>query len=341
MEKYSSIQFTLNHFKMPLFPRRIYTPIRKQVEVNNEAEIYAYFKEANFVDCRINAYPLREDWAIKLLGQEPDLLFIDLDQESFKSSDALEDARRETLENIRNKLKGAHPSVLYSGNGYHVVQPIEAFALESESLFSEYPRVSERFLKFAERDLSGNKADSKHFPTFRSCLLRVPGTINSETGTEVRILQEWNGYRPNIRYILLSYETWLVAEEYKRKTESGGLYSKCMHYDLKRPTSIDWIDDLIKEKPLRDSRKFACYWIMSRYLVNVRHISCEQSYSVIMEWLRRCNELQSLMPSYRDFDRLVKYNIKQAERNGKVPIGKELLYEMNKELYLALFQQRP
>jgi hypothetical protein len=227
MERHPSIPFILNHLKEPKFPRRIYTPVRKQIEVKNELEIYGYFKEANFVDCRINAYPLREEWAIKLLGQEPDVLFIDLDQENFKSKDHLEDAKRKTLKNIRNKLSGANPSVLYSGNGYNIIQPIDAFALESESIFSDYTRVSERFLKFAEGYLSENRADSKHYPTFRSCLLRVPGTINSKTNTDVKIVEEWDGHRPNIRYILLNYETWLVAEEYKRRTESRMLYDEC------------------------------------------------------------------------------------------------------------------
>jgi len=128
---------------MHLFPRCIYTPIRKQIEVKNELEIFTHFKEANFVDCRINAYPLREEWAIKLLGQEPNILFIDLDQENFKSRGALEYARRQTLKNIRDKFNGAHPSVLYSGDGYNIIQPIDAFVLESESIFSDYARVSE------------------------------------------------------------------------------------------------------------------------------------------------------------------------------------------------------
>jgi hypothetical protein len=330
----------LNHFKKPIFPRRIYTPIRKQIEVKNELEISRYFREANFSDCRINAYPVREEWAMKLLGQEPDVLFIDLDREDFQSKDALEDARLRTLRNIRDKLNNGYPSVLDTGNGYHIYQPIDAFVLETESVFKDYVRVSERFLKFAEWYLSGNRADSNHNPTFASCLLRVPGTINSSTNREVRIVQEWDGHRPNIRYILLNYETWLVAEEYKRrKIESRKLRIMSRSYESRKVANIDWIDNLINEKPLRDSRKFACYWIISRYLINVRHLNCEQSYAVIMKWLKRCNEVQPLTPSYRDFDRLVRYNIKQAQRSGKVPIGKELLHEMNKELNLILFSR--
>ena len=137
----------------------------------------------------------------------------------------MENAKRNTLKTIKNKFDGGNPSVFHSGNGYHICQPIDAFVLESESIFVGYSRASERFLKFAEWYLSAGKADSNHNPTFASCLLRVPGTINLKTNTEVKIVQEWDGFRPNIRYILLQYESWLVSEEYKRKKIDSKLHA--------------------------------------------------------------------------------------------------------------------
>jgi hypothetical protein len=211
-----------------------------------------------------------------------------------------------------------------------------------ESIFADYSRVSERFLKFAEWYLSGGKADSNHNPTFASCLLRVPETINSETNTEVKIVQEWDGYRPNIRYILLQYESWLVSEEYKRKKIDNKLnaYRRPANSNFRKIANIDWIDNLLKEKPLKDSRKFVCYWILSRYLINIRHITPEESYHIIMDWLEGCNKLEPLSPSRRDFERLVNGDIKQAQKNGKAPIGKQLLKEMNNELYAILFSSK-
>jgi hypothetical protein len=331
MEKYPSISFVLNHFNEPIFLRRIYTPIRKQIEVRTESEISSYFKEANFIDCRINAYPIREEWGIKLLGQEPDFIFIDLDLENFKSKNALENARRKTLNNIKDKLGNGYPSVIESGNGYHIYQPIDAFVLESESIFADYSRASERFLKFAEWYLSAGKADSNHNPTFASCLLRVPETINSKTNTEVKIVQEWDGYRPNIRYILLKYESWLLSEEYKgRKIDSKlNAYKRSKYSSSMNVANIYWIENLLKEKPLEDLRKFVCYWILSRYLINVRRLSPEQSYSIMMDWLQRCNRLRRLSPSLHEFKRRVKRDIREAVKSGKVPIGKQLLKDNN------------
>ena len=42
----------------------------------------------------------------------------------------------------------------------------------------------------------------------------------------------------------------------------------------------------------------------------------------------------------REFDMRVKNDIKEAAKSGKAPIGKELLKDMNKELYAKLFSTR-
>jgi hypothetical protein len=82
-----------------------------------------------------------------------------------------------------------------------------------------------------------------------------------------------------------------------------------------------------------DHRKFVCYWLLSRYLINVKHLSCEQAYAVIKNWLLKRNEVERLLPSPRAFDTMIKYNIKDAQRSGKVPIGEKRLKEINEELY--------
>lgn len=44
-------------------------------------------------------------------------------------------------------------------------------------------------------------SDPNHLPSIKSCLVRVPGTINSKNGEAVRIVQKWDGNRPTIKYI--------------------------------------------------------------------------------------------------------------------------------------------
>jgi hypothetical protein len=159
----------------------------------------------------------------------------------------------------------------------------------------------------------------------------VPGTINSKTNTEVKIVRKWDGYRPNIRYILLKYESWLLSEEYKRRKIGSKLnaYKRSQYSCSMNVANIYWIENLLKEKPLADLRKFVCYWILSRYLINVRRLTPEQSYSIMMDWLQRCNRLKRLSPSLDEFKRRVKRDIKEAIKSGKLPIGKQSLKDCN------------
>jgi hypothetical protein len=41
-----------------------------------------------------------------------------------------------TLKNIKEKLLGANPTVIWTGNGYHIYQSIDSFILEEEEVFS-------------------------------------------------------------------------------------------------------------------------------------------------------------------------------------------------------------
>ena len=65
------ITFILSHFQEPIFPRKIFTPIQKQVKVSNVEEILKYFKESKLYDCRISAYPFLEKYQIKIHGPQP------------------------------------------------------------------------------------------------------------------------------------------------------------------------------------------------------------------------------------------------------------------------------
>ena len=82
----------------------------------------------------------------------------------------------QTSNTSKNKLNG-FPTVLFTGGGYHIYQPIEAVVLEDISDFNKFDNPSHKFLKFSEQYLTNHKADPLHSPAFKSCLLRVPGSI--------------------------------------------------------------------------------------------------------------------------------------------------------------------
>jgi hypothetical protein len=215
------LDFILCHFEEPLFSRSISTfqTQNRQVEAFNKENAFNLFEYSKFVDCKINAYPSHTEYkGINL--HAPNFVFIDLDKSSFKTQKAHKTALNLTLKNIKEKLDGAHPTILWSGNGYHLYQPINAeFPLEQNETFSRFNQPSIQFLRFAEQYLSNHKSDPSHNPSFKSCMIRIPSSFNSKcilasgnqnNDTQVKILQTWNGYRPKINLLLGSFYAYLI-----------------------------------------------------------------------------------------------------------------------------------
>ena len=68
-------------------------------------------------------------------------------------------------------------------------------------------------MQFAEDFLTNEKGDPQHNPSINSCLVRIPGTINSKCGQIVRIIQRWDGHKPSIKYLLRDFRRWLIDEK--------------------------------------------------------------------------------------------------------------------------------
>ena len=101
----------------------------------------------------------------------------------FTSRLAIDQCLNITLRNFKERLDNAHPTVLWTGGGYHIIQPTKAFLLEDLPVFAEnFEQPSRKFLQFAEQYFTNNKADPSHTSTssFKNCMLRVPGSYNSK-----------------------------------------------------------------------------------------------------------------------------------------------------------------
>ena len=91
-------------------------------------------------------------------------------------------------------------------------------------------------MQFAESFLSGNRADHAHNITvsFKNCMLRVPGSINSKNGQTVKLLSRWDGYRPKINPLLKDFYICLsslrIKELTKTKTNQASLSTKNESY---------------------------------------------------------------------------------------------------------------
>ncbi|HEX2406086.1 MAG TPA: hypothetical protein VHJ38_02665 [Nitrososphaeraceae archaeon] len=114
------------------------------------------------------------------------------------------------LKNIE-RLEG-HPTVLWTGGGYHVYQPIEGIIFEKYRDFNEFKEYNlfNEFLRFFKNFLSNNKAKKNNNPSLKSCLIRIPGSTNSKYNTEVKIIQKWDGYGPHIRLLIGDFHAYLI-----------------------------------------------------------------------------------------------------------------------------------
>jgi hypothetical protein len=219
------LDFILSHFEEHIWPRTIYTKtLGIQKLVYSKQEAIARFKQANLLACRINAYPDYTEWQ-GINRQAPNFIFIDLDRSNFKTDKEYKTAVNQTLKNIKEILRG-NPTVLFTGNGVHIYLPVQAFIFEQEEIFSKFDEPSKAFLRFAEQRLTNNKSDPSHNPSFKSRLIRIPGSYNTkcvqknngvaDASAEVKIIQKWDEHRPNINALLYPYYIYLVDQKIKK-----------------------------------------------------------------------------------------------------------------------------
>lgn len=304
-------------------------------------------------DCRINAYPAfiseaeEQDYkqGINLDLFAPNILFIDLDLEHFKSKSELDCWLKRILKNIANVLHGAKPLVLWSGHGYHVIIPVEApESLEQFEDFESYTsEPSKEFLQFTPRYLSFNKADDKNNPSFGSCLLRVPHTFNSKcldekVDSEVKIVHEWNNSDrlPQVDNLLIEFQTFLVDRKLKCEILQNNMRRNHGNSSHIGPNTISYIEKLLNI-PVVDHRKFVISLILAPYFVNIQHLSDSDSFSKIKQWALICNETRRLEPSVEYFEDFIMRSLERVKNTGIKPLKfEETLRYKNRELYHIL-----
>jgi hypothetical protein len=315
----AGLDFILKHFVAFAFPRTISTKTTKgsQIWANNRAEALARFKQANYLDCRINAYS-----RLDIIG-DPNFIFIDID-----SSD------KELVNKILStkfSSVGAIPTVLFTGSGYHIYQPIKSVCLDELEKFSNCNEPSREFLIFAEKYLSNNNSDPNHSPSFKSCMVRIPNSMNSKNSLQVEIIQSWNGQRPDIRLLLGSFYAWIQTEEKKQHDRIAESAIKFQNKNS-RNFRIKWIEKLLKTA-LDDYRKTITNLILAPYFANIRQLPFEESSNLIEDWLNKCRSQRELdfNPKY-----LVNLAITRARKSGYKPMSLNTLKERNSTVYQML-----
>lgn len=301
------IRFLLSHFQIAgqqLFPRKMSSAISdgRQFTVLNNEQILQECEKANNIDCRLNAYPLLDDGVI----MAPTIIFIDIDGISKLESDKI---LKRTLKIIKTRLNGYVPTVLWTGNGYHLYLVIDTIALELMHELSRLSREpSKLFLRFAESFLSNGKSDGQHRSSFKSCLLRIPGTLNSKciirkVDPEVKIVKDSQAKVPLMGTSLLrEFRLHLADIEFKSKIELQKKFNN--KYFPSRTQSFqgyEWIEKLL-QTPIADYRKCTIDLVLAPYLIVIKNYRDKEAFAKIKYWIQECDNIRPLLPSLQYFD---------------------------------------
>ena len=316
-----------------------------QVKVFDRKSMLDHFKRSDYYDCRINAYSslLQQDESMLFYNNEvgitPTFIVIDPDRKDFcNSKEKLDEVLQKTIMKIKETIGGC-PTVLDTGNGYHIYQPINGILLDDINELKEFTNfdkyyLSNKFLKFVAQYFTDGRNDPQHNPTINSCLIRIPGTINSKCDKAVSIVQEWDYHKPSIEPLLTVFKKYLSTREEIANQELDHKVSlqKCIPRNnkyLSNQIRYIWIDTLL-EFPLRDYRKYAVRLIIAPYLIVVMQRPYGECVKIMMDWLNGCNCVEQLTFS-AEF--IVKKSLENAQRVGYKPIRLEKMQQEIPSLY--------
>ena len=218
------IKCILSHFKEPIFPRTIrsinttYNGTQFKV-VYDEKEMFRTYEQSKFIDCRVSIYPslyatkeYSNDKDVNM--QLPDLITFDLHKSVFMRESAQIKALYAILQAL--KILAARPTILSSGNAFHICQPIEPAQTERieefrDRIINEYPALS-LFLRLSKLDPCHSQQP------YNPSMLLIPGTLSSncevgEEHQEITIIQRWDGARPKIDSVLIDFHQYLEDQK--------------------------------------------------------------------------------------------------------------------------------
>ncbi len=333
-----------------------------QFVVTTKDEILRRCEQSDYKDCRINAYPeiIEKDG---MLVQPPNLIFIDLDLANFDYNiNRLDKVKSSTLRKMA--IMSCFPTVLWTGNGYHIYLPLQTPVLDNQQhIFSKerFPNlftnkgkyshycVSEVFMQFAKNYFANGKSDPQHRPKYKTCLIRIPETYNSKCllkgkskgESKVKILQKWNGKRIDAEPLIYDFRAWLTQQELdlkksetrKQKPHVKQTQLKVSNPGIKSPSQgsrINWIEQLLKT-PIEDHRKYCLWRILGPYLLNTKQLSDQTSAHILERWLLECNKKRSV-----NFDVKTRVHGIVKRNRGFHPISLSKLETENNGLFLLL-----
>jgi Primase X len=350
-----------------LLPWRISTYLtgNHQIVVSSKEEALARFKQSNLLDCKISSFPYPVPTVRGINAQVPDFFISDIDRKNFKTYKLFHQCLQDTLQNYKTILHGADPTILWTGGGYQLLQPLDAdIILEMVDIFKEFDQPSMKLMRYLERLMTDGKCDPVHNNTvsFGNCMIRIPGSYNSKyvqkndkgeilncpfpPKSEVKFLHRSDGYTPNIRWVLEGHWTYLIQERNDEALRRLHNEQKRLLFESRRnrkgkgnpiTDNQSWIKiqygyiDKLLQKPLDDFRKYCTTFLFTPYFINTKKLSQTEAFNLTKDWLDRCSSCKRL-----DFNASWKINnaIKGVKHYPPKTIDKLKVH--NNELYKQL-----
>jgi hypothetical protein len=122
----------------------------------------------------------------------------------------------------------------------------------------------------------------------------------------------------------------LVDNKLKRERELRRKSQSFRNNIQTSANTIPWIEKLL-ETHIEDGRKCCLWKILCPYLVNIKKLSYEESFSILKDWLEKCNRLRKL-----DFNPNIEIRNKLRYVKDYNPISINTLKNDNRDLYLVL-----
>jgi hypothetical protein len=171
---------------------------------------------------------------------------------------------------------------------------------------------------------------------------KIPGSLNSKCNAaridaEVKIIQRWDGYRPDYRLLCGSFYADLVGKKNNQQQPYREYSSKARSQfkgsnNGSTPETYRYIEDALLKTAIEDYRKHAIDIIIIPYLVVIKGMTDRnQIYDIVMQWLDKCSELRRLEPSRHEFSVRVRTRIDEVMMLGDQAIAPMKLETLKRE----------
>jgi hypothetical protein len=83
---------------------------------------------------------------------------------------------------------------------------------------------------------------------------------------------------------------------------------------MKIPMEYEWIENSLLRTSIVDHRKYSIYLLLvllAPFLVSIKKSNHDESCSIIIDWIKSCNDVMMLRPNIKYFEECVRENMQK------------------------------